>query len=140
LLNEIGAWVDGAMRLSDGQTHADLHTLHEAILRVALRMKTPDRPFPPTLRFEAMDVLRRQGEDEFGLDPVALCRAARMLVIAAPTGARQVENKAVVDRMAALRQENQTLQSANSALSQRCAALEEMIALMQEPATGECKL
>ena len=127
------------MRQSGGQVHSDLHTLHEAILRVVLCMKMPDRSFPQTLRSDAMDVLRRLGEDQTGLDPVAICRAARMLAQAAPAGAREVENKAVVERMASMRQEIQALLAKNAALEQRCVALEEMISIMQEPATAAAK-
>lgn len=139
LINEIALWIDGAVKASGGQTQADLRTLHEALTRVSVCMRAPDRSFPSTLRVDAMDVLRRQGEDQSGLDPIAVCRAARMLAQAAPAGARVVESKAVIERMTTMRQEIQSLLAKNAALEQRCAALEEMIAIMQEPVTAGTK-
>jgi hypothetical protein len=75
MLQEHLAWIERAQRCAGPENANDIKILGQTLQHMIGRRQA----VPPVLRAEAMDVLRRCGEDGSGLDPSALIRSARSL-------------------------------------------------------------
>lgn len=127
---EITAWIALAIERCEGQDRDDLQILHDTLRR----MTTPSLRLPQTMRAHAMEVLRRQGHDEFGLDRLSMARTARFIAASAVFAppARAVHAASVIPAQEGidLIAECEVLRKTVSKLTARCEALTQMVGLI----------
>lgn len=120
-------WAQPMVRQSSAASEADFATLVHALSQIIKSIKDPHRRIGRTVRAEVMDVLRREGMEQYGFDPLSMAQTLRKIakravwvapVDAPPAKAAQDAEGQTQREMDALRQQIETLQEVIDYLSQ----------------------